>query len=344
MRILFAGLGSIGQRHVRNLRTLLGPELELLAYRVRGAQRILTDELEPEAEQGLAERYGIRAFPDLEAALSERPEAVFVTNPSSRHLEVALPAARAGCHLFIEKPLATAEAGVEELAAEVERRGLVALVGYPLRFHPCFERLRALLAQGRPGRILGGRVLLGEHLPSWHPYEDYRESYAARSELGGGVLFTQLHELDCLYACFGLPRLVFALGGRLSRLELEVEDTASVLLEFQAPLHRFPVHVHLDYLQRPPVRSLEVLGDDGRILWDYYGVTVDDVRVDGTLDRFAAPGFRRNDMFLAEAAHFLACVRGREQPRVGIREGAASLRIALAARRSMAGGEPVLLA
>jgi predicted dehydrogenase len=343
MKILMVGLGAAGQRHVRNLRRRLGRELSLSAYRVRRDSRILAEDLQVEAHDGLEEKYGIQRFDDLDAALGESPDAVFVTNPSSEHMEIALRAARHGCHLFIEKPLATLEDHLEELAGEVERRRLVAVVGYQYRFHPGFERLRSLLGAGRPGRILGARVVAGEHLPSWHPYEDYRQSYAARADLGGGVLFTQIHELDYVYACFGMPRLVFASGGRFSGLEVDVEDVASLLLEFQGPTHVFPVHLHLDYLQRPPIRSCEVLGDDGRIVWDYYGLAVDDFRVDGTVDRYATPEFRRNDMFLAGIDHFLACLRGEETPQVGVREGAVSVRIALAARQSMATGLPVLL-
>ncbi|HEY7514382.1 MAG TPA: Gfo/Idh/MocA family oxidoreductase, partial [Vicinamibacteria bacterium] len=145
------------------------------------------------------------------------------------------------------------------------------------------------------------------------------------------------------YACFGLPRRVYALGGHLSPLEVDVEDVASVLFEFDAGSRRFPLHVHLDYVQLPAVRVCEILGEQGRIVLDFDQATVDDLRPDGTADQFAAPEFRRNDMFVAELRHFLACLRGEESPRVGIRDGAASVRMALAARRSLTTGQPVVL-
>jgi predicted dehydrogenase len=117
--------------------------------------------------------------------------------------------------------------GVDALVDTVERRGLVAAVGCQLRFHPCLLRLRALLAGGAVGRIVAVRVAVGEYLPGWHPYEDYRGGYAARRDLGGGVVLTLVHELDYVYWLFGLPRRLWAVGGHLSRLELDVEDTAS---------------------------------------------------------------------------------------------------------------------
>ena len=106
MRFLVVGLGGIGQRHVRNLRTLLGSDVEILAYRVRRDSPTLTRQPERGARCKTSRRStDIRVFDDLDAALAERPDAVLVCNPSSLHLPVALKAARAGCALFIEKPL-----------------------------------------------------------------------------------------------------------------------------------------------------------------------------------------------------------------------------------------------
>ena len=88
-------------------------------------------------------------------------------------------------------------------------------------------------------------------MPGWHPYEDYRALYAARADLGGGVVLSQIHEFDYLYALFGLPRRLFAIGGHLSHLEIDVEDVASTLMEFNVDGHILPVHLQQDYLQRP---------------------------------------------------------------------------------------------
>ena len=149
MKVLFCGLGSIGQRHLRNLRTLLGDRLEVLAWRARGGGPVLNADMTVRPGADVESTYGLRSFRELEAALSERPDAVFVTNPNSLHLPTALAAARAGCHLFIEKPLADSLAGVDELLAEVERRRLVALVAYQFRFHPGLRRVKSLLETGK---------------------------------------------------------------------------------------------------------------------------------------------------------------------------------------------------
>jgi predicted dehydrogenase len=337
-RILLTGLGSIGQRHARNLRALLGDDVELLAFRQRRTAPLIGADMRARAGDVEAE-YGIRAFDDLDAALAERPDAVFVTNPPHLHVATAVAAAEAGAHLLVEKPLAASRDGVDELIAAVERRSLVCLVGFQLRFHPGFRALKELVANGGLGNLLGARFAFGEYLPDWHPWEDFREGNAARADQGGGVVLAQSHDLDVAYGLFGTPARVFASGGARSKLGLEVEDAAGILLDYDG----LPVTLYQDVLQRPPLRSYEVLGDEGRALWDYYGDEVVVTRPDGSRDVRRFEGFERNSLFLDELRHFLACIDGREEPVVGLRDGAETLGIALATRESLRTRQAVAL-
>ncbi len=327
MKILIAGLGSVGLRHARNLRTIRGDAIDLLAYRVRGGG-------------GHESTLGIRSFTELDRALAERPDAVIVANPSSLHLEVAAAAADAGCHLFVEKPLADGWDGVERLVERVETRGLVATVGYHFRFHPALIRVRRMLDAGAIGRTMAARFTFGEYLPGWHPDEDYRQSYAARRALGGGVLLTQIHDLDIAYWFWGLPARAFAVGGHRSRLDVDVEDVASVTLAYADGAAPMPVHLHMDYLQRPPARRGEIIGETGRLTFDLIEGRVDDVAPDGRVETHD-DHVDRNELFVREMRHFLDCLEGRATPDVTLRDGAASLAMALAARASMASGESV---
>jgi len=344
MKVLMVGLGGVGQRHLRNLRTLMPKNLQVVAYRVRKSPAVISNVLTIEEGVSLEEKYGIRTYPDLQKALEEGPQIAFITNPSSLHIPVALEAAKAGCHLFIEKPLSDSLNGVEELIATVERNRLVAVVGYQLRFHPCLGWIRELLKAEAIGHLLAVRLEVGEHLPSWHLYEDYRQMYAARKALGGGVVLSQIHEMDYAYSLFGMPRRVFAVGGKLSRLEIDVEDTASILMECQWNGNVLPVHLHQDFLQKPPSRRCEIVGDAGKIVWDYYGGTLTIWRAaqkEPEVRRLER--FERNQLFLNEVKHFLACVHGEEKPLVALRDGANSLKIALAAKQSLETGEIVPL-
>jgi predicted dehydrogenase len=345
MRFLVVGMGGIGQRHVRNLRTLVGPAAEILAYRVRRDSPALTDSLGVEPGRTVEEKYGLKVFTDLDAALSEGPDAVLICNPSSLHIPVALRAARAGCALFIEKPLSHSAEGTVGLIEIVEAKGLVGLVGYQMRFHPCLQRVHALLESGAIGRVVAVRIEVGEYLPGWHTYEDYRQMYASRLDLGGGVVLSQIHELDYVYWLFGMPTRVFAMGGHLTRLEVDVEDTASILLECIVDGRAIPVHVHQDFIQRPPSRTCEVIGDAGKIQVDLRQQTITAFDGEGNISESSSyPGFQRSQLFLEEMRHFLACLEGRETPRVSVRDGARSLMIALAAKQSIVTGQVIDLA
>lgn len=344
LKVLFAGLGSIGQRHVRNLRALLGDQVEILAYRQRRSSLVLNPDMTVRAGADLETIYGIRTFVKLEDALEERPTAVFVTNPNVLHVPVALAAARAGCHLFIEKPISHSLDGVDELIDLVERQGLIAFVAYQFRFHPGLQLLKSMLSENRLGRLSAAHIVNGEYLPDWHPYEDYSKTHPASREMGGGCLRIQTHELDYALWLFGMPRRVFAVGGHLSRLDVDVEDSVSLLLECRDGDLPFPVHVHLDFLQRPPQRVCEIVGDTGKVLYDYHTNTVKHHSTEPraeTLHRF--DGFDRNQMFLDELKHFLDCLKGEAAPIVTLRQGRSSMRIAQGALESLETGRSVEL-
>jgi predicted dehydrogenase len=342
MKVLMIGLGGIGQRHLRNLRTLMGMDVEIIAYDLRSNPPVLTDQLQVEAGSNLEEKYNLRIFLDLEQALAQKPEAAFVCNPTSLHVLAAIRAGQEGCHLFIEKPLSHNLEQVDELISLVESRGLKAAVGYQMRFHPCLQNLYALIQEKKIGRILSVRAEIGEYMPGWHTYEDYRQMYASRRDLGGGVILSQIHELDYLYWLFGLPRSIYTLGGHLSGLEIDVEDTADTLMECVLDGHPVPVSLHQDYIQRPLSRFCEVYGDAGKIRVDIRALTVD--VFDGTgkqVEASSYEGFQRNQLFLDELKCFLECLQGKQTPLVNLRTGAQSLRMALAAKESLETGKVI---
>lgn len=327
VKLLVAGVGSIGRRHLRNLRQIGAGDL--LVYRT-------TRRPAPELDGTIG------VFGSLEEALEQKPDAVFITNPTSLHVPTALTAARRGCHLFIEKPLSHSLDGVAELAETVENAGLVVLVGCNLRFHPLLRRARELLCDGAIGRVTGARLEVGEYLPDWHPGENYRTGYSARRDLGGGVILTLIHELDYAYWLFGDVEHVYAVAGRQSGLEIDVEDTADILLGSRAGV---TINIHMDYIQRPPTRTLQVTGEGGTLRWDYHRgqLAVYSVRTKAWQEWSDPPGFERNQMFLDEVSHFLECLAGRARPLIPLQEGRRVLEVALAAKRSTESGERVSL-
>lgn len=323
MKFMIAGFGSIGRRHLRNLRAL--GEHDILLY--RSGRSTLPD---AQAEIG-----DLPVETDLRAALDHRPDAVIVANPTALHLDVAVPAAAQGCHLLLEKPVAERLERVEELRAALRQGGGQVVVGFQFRFHPTLQKAAELLAEGAVGRPVFARASWGEYLPAWHPWEDYRQGYAARGDLGGGVLLTLCHPFDYLRMLLGEYEVVSALGGTLGDLGLPVEDLAEVGLRFA---NRAVGAVHVDYLRRPPAHTLELTGSEGVLSWDSADGALRLFRVaDGQWQTFMPPaGFERNDLFLAEMRHFIAAARGEESSRCTLEDGVRALEAVERARGLLA--------
>jgi predicted dehydrogenase len=342
-RCLFVGLGGIGQRHLRNLRELRGEGVAVDAFRVRREQTVVNDTLQVVAGEELEQKYGVSVFDELDAALAQRPDVVFVTNPSSLHVEITRRALEASAHVFVEKPLSHSLEGVAELVKQSNSRGLVGYVAYQLRFHPGFVRTSEALAQGLIGRPLFAEAVVGEYLPGFHPYEDYRRMYASRRDLGGGVTLSQIHEIDFLIALLGRPERVFSLGGKLSSLEVDVDDVSSSLLEFRGAEGRvLPVRLHQDFLQRPGERRCVLVGELGKLEWSLSGRSLRRWNAQGELcESHDYSEFPRNQLFMSELAHFFECVERGATPNVTLGSGAESLAVALAILESQASGMPV---
>ena len=314
MKFVIAGVGSIGRRHLRNL-LLLG-ERDIVLFRT--FKGTLSDE----------EFAGFPVETNLGNALSHRPDAVIVANPTALHMDIAIAAAEAGCHILVEKPISNRLEQIDHLKEAMKKSGVRLLVGYHFRFHPHFQHTRSLLKKGSIGEPLSARAHYGDYLPDWHPWEDYRKSYSAREELGGGVLLTLCHPLDYLMWFLGNAVCLWKKTSKLSPLDIQVDDFAEVGFRFPGGAIG---SVHLDYYQRPPAHRFEIIGTEGTIRWD---------QDDNTLRIFSVksgnwslvPGaadFDRNDMFLSEMRHFLEVIRANATPVCPLEEGERVLRLIL---------------
>lgn len=327
-RILVIGCGSIGKRHLGNLAAL-------------GAGELLAFDERPDRRQEARSQFGIETPERLEEAWARRPDAAIIAVPTSLHVPLAVDAASHGCHLFIEKPLSHTLDGVDRLLDIVRERRLVTLVGCNLRFHPGLQKVKALLQDRAAGRVVAARVAAGQWLPDWHPEEDYRRGYSATRALGGGIILDAIHELDYIRWLLGDVETVACFAGKLSRLEIETEDTAAILLRFAGGTLG---EVHLDYVQRAYHRTCQIIGDAGTIHWDYAG----DVRWFSAAARewraFPPPvGWEWPQMYVDEMRHCLRCWAGEERPALDAAEGRRVLEVAVAAKESAQSGRIVSL-
>ncbi len=328
-RFLVVGCGSIGRRHIANLQILKAGE-------------ILACEPQAERRAEIASRFGIESVESMEAAWDWRPTVALITTPTHAHLDPALAAAKRGCHLFIEKPLADRLEGTEDLLRSVKERNLVSLVGCNLRFHPGLRVVKRLLDDNVPGKVCSARVEVGQYLPDWHPQEDYRRNYSARQAQGGGIILDAIHELDYIRWLLGEVGAVCCFAGRLSRLEIDTEDTAAILLRFR---NGAIGEVHMDYVQRAYRRTCQIIGDEGTIVWDYGAGRVSwfTARTGKWTAEEDPPGWEPNRMYVDEMRHFLECLEGRQTSALDCAEARRVLAIALAAKESNQAGRTIEL-
>ena len=309
MKFLIAGFGSIGRRHYRNLKALGENDIVLL----RSHRSTLDDE----------EIVGVPVETSIEAALIHQPDALIVATPTALHLDSAIPAATAGCSIFMEKPVSDDLDGIQELASALKIHGKEMLVGFQFRYHPGLQKVQDWISEGKIGRPLMARSHWGEYLPNWHPWEDYRESYAARKELGGGVVRTLSHPLDYLRWLFGDVQSVRAKVGNLSDLELcEVEDMGEIGLQFESGVF---ATVQVNYFQQPPQHTLEIFGTEGTICWSNEdGAASMWTVATETWERYEmSPRFDRNNLFMDEMEHFINVTKGLESSQCTLRDGLA---------------------
>jgi predicted dehydrogenase len=244
--------------------------------------------------------------------------------------------------LLLEKPISHTFEGIDRLLDAVVKGGSSVLVGYQFRFHPGLRRLADLLAEGAIGRPLSFRAHWGEYLPGWHPWEDYRQGYSARPDLGGGVILTLSHPLDYARWLLGEVEAVWAFASRESDLALLVEDTAEIGMRFASGAIG---SIHLNYTQQPPAHHLEIIGSEGTLRWDNMHGSTRLFRAGGeSWESFPLPDdFSRNTLFLTEMRHFLDMVRVNAQPACTLEDGIQALMLAEAALESARTGQLITL-
>jgi predicted dehydrogenase len=342
MKYLIAGLGSVGRRHMRNLIAL--GETDIVLFRTHKAT-LPDDELAGfPVEINLAE-----------ALKKHKPDAVIVSNPTALHLDAAIPAAEAGCAILLEKPISHSMERLDVLQAAVQKSGSKVLVAFQFRFHPGMVTTRQLIENGEIGRVVSAHVHFGEYLPAWHPWEDYRKGYAARADMGGGVVATQCHSLDYLPWLVGKRvESVWGFAAKLSDLEVDVDDTSKIGLRFEGGALG---NLHLDYNQQPPEHEFRIIGTNGTIKWNLADGAARIYRPhlnpspsgrgergEGNWDVYPLPaGWERNVMFAEQTEHFVNIVKGNASSSCTLEDGIQVMKIITAVHESQKTGRLIQL-
>jgi predicted dehydrogenase len=325
--VLVAGLGSIGERHVRNLLDLGQTDITVLRR---------ADTLPRTLEAG-----AFRTVTDADTAFARGPSAVIIATPSALHLPLLARAIEAGVPSMVEVPLASSLDGLSDAAAQATAQNLPVLVGHNLRFHPCLQHVRESVVRGDIGDVLYSQAQFGEFLPPSHPWEDYRGRYEGRKDLGGGAIFTSIHEVDHAVWLFGDVEAVTSVT-RTRVLDIDVEDTAMMLIEHSSGVLS---QITLDFVQRPYRRWLQVVGSKGTLEWEFLSNKVRRYTERGPEweKAFSAQDYDVGQSYVDELEHFARVVRREELPSVDLTHAMHVLSVGLAAHESSATGRRVTI-
>jgi predicted dehydrogenase len=314
VKVLVAGCGSIGRRHIKNLSALGVRDF------------ILCDPNREVLERAAAGLKAPELFEDFNSAMDAGPEAALICTPSNMHLDMSRVLAERGIHLFIEKPLSHTIEGVKEFAALAVDKGIVTMMGMCYRFHPMFLRLKELLDDETIGALFHINYYGGHYLPDWHPGADYRDEYAAKSELGGGVILTSIHGLDNIRWLFGEVHRFRSYVDTVGPLDLDVEDMALAIMRLESGHY---VTWQTDFLQRAPQHRMVIVGEKGTIRCDFIEGVIETYHAEYSKWHTEKVEYEINTMYVSEMGHFIDCIENGKTPKIDIADGIKTLELAL---------------
>lgn len=274
------GLGSIGKRHLRNLRKLF-PQANLLSVSASGHSS------PPEQALSLT----------LTELIEQKPDFVIVASPASLHLQHTQALLAAAIPVLVEKPLTASEEQSKQFMQLLAKYpNAIIDVGYCLRHLPAAQLLQKIISSEQLGKLYTVIAEVGQYLPQWRPNTDYRETVSAQAALGGGALLELSHELDYLYWLFGPLQLRYARNRQSGLLQLDVEDISELVLESGDNVCCL---VHLDFIQQTAKRQCSIIAAKGRLEWDLITNTITLLQNNQVQTLYQDLHYDKNNMYLA---------------------------------------------
>ncbi len=259
MKFLITGFGSISQRHFRNLKTLF-PDCEIdIVTSEKKEYRIFNNELNISYIDNLQNAYSINeVYHDLDEVLLNKYDAGFVCSLPPERIDIAIALAEEGINLFIEKPLSNNLDKVYKLQDIVEEKRIKCAIGFQMRFSPIIQNIKRMIDNCEFRDIYRIEVNHCNNIYNWTKGRDLSNFYALKKDTGGGVLSSQIHEIDYLTHIFGKHYPISAIYGNV--LRTEVEDFITILSNLENDGGCIPININLDFLSSIPRRDITIHG------------------------------------------------------------------------------------
>ena len=337
MNALFLGLGSIGQRHLRNLYSI-DKNIKFFAIRKKFFTPLLTNKNQA-IKGNIKKKYKIIYFDSLEALKKENIniDIAFICTPSNYHVDEAIWLVKNNINIFVEKPLGNSLKNVSKLKKLlISKNKIKHMMGYQLKFNPIILKLKNLLKKKIIGDIWYANIHHGENINDFHPYEGYEHTYAARKDQGGGVILCQIHEIDYLMYLFKDYKIKIqnSYSNKITDLKINVEDSFTSTLLLIKNKKKTICDVHLNFYERPKKRSIEFLGKLGKITCDLHSGDV--IVFKNNITKKYKFKFDRNKIFIKQMRYILNAIKKNKkiEKSYDVINGINSLKLALQLKKN----------
>jgi predicted dehydrogenase len=296
MKILICGTGSIASRHYSNLVKLGFRNIFFFkSTNNKIHKKILVK------DEKIIKNFNVLKNNNFDLA--------FICNETSKHFRISEVLAKNKCHLFIEKPVSNRLCEIKKLIVLEKKYKIKVAIGYMSRFHPFIKKIKKFVNTNLEN-IYFVRSHWGEFLPDWHPYEDYKKSYVVKKNLGGGVSLTLCHEMDLLNFLFGKILKINKLKTTNQNLKIETDNVADYQIQFK---ERIIANIHLNLLQKPKQRTLEIYSSKKNFILDFNSHKLKTIDASGKQKIEKLKNYNRNNMFIEEIKFFLKYLRDKKK-------------------------------
>jgi predicted dehydrogenase len=313
--ILIIGLGSIGQRHFRNLKKI-NKNLKFFAIRRKKKSPHLNNNNKVVKRKFLSQKNQIKEI-NFNQIANFKFDLALITNPTSLHLQTAIKIAKKKINLFIEKPISNNTKMIYNLQKLINKNKLICAVGFQTRYDDLLDKLKSIIDSKELGEVQKCYIEHKHYLPYHHVYENYKISYASRKDLGGGVLLCFSHEFDYANFLFGKPKYSYCSIQYSNKLKINVESSSLVVAKYNKNIN---VIFDLDFWKKKPTRNCRIQFDDGFVDWNLLKNQLKIIK-NGKIKTIKSKFKKRNDLFIEQLKQVLKCIKLKKKPKSNIFNG-----------------------
>ncbi len=347
MNILFIGIGIVGQRHIRNIKSKF-KHINFFTLKGNYSKILYGDKKILKGDPIIKHNIKVISFEDIDRKF--KIDAAFICLPHHLHSKFLKKLVDKKIHVFLEKPGGINKKDIKilkNIQKNEKRKNIKIMLGYHLRFNPVIQSLKKLIDKKVAGKILNVLCENGEHIADYRPYQKYWKVFHSKKSKGGGVILNQIHDIDYILYLFENYefKLINSIKDKFSNIKIDTEDTCSSNFIVKSSLEKFLVTLLLNSFERPKYRRLKIVGSKGTLIADLIKGKIESFHYESLnngmlknkkiLKKIHKFNFKRNDLFKNEVIYFINSIRRNKaiEAKYGLAKSIKALELTLKMKR-----------